>query len=287
MGSKTNSGSSQPLQWLGYGPLLLVVLVAVGPFLWLLATALKGPNENIFAYPPQLLPQQPSLDAFKTVWKEVPLLLYFGNSVVVTTLTIALNVGLSILAGYPLARMSFPGKGVLVVLVLLTMMIPFQVIMIPLYLLILNMGLTEANGWLAAWLGLALPFAVSGFGIFFMRQAFLSIPRDLDEAALLDGANAWQRLVHVLVPLVRPAVGVLAIFTLLAAWGEFLWPSIVLSQDQFFTLPVGLVQLQGQFSSNWRLIAAGTVLAMLPAVVVFVVLQRVFLQSALEGAIKG
>jgi putative chitobiose transport system permease protein len=168
------------------------------------------------------------------------------------------------------------------------MLIPFQVVMLPLFLLVMRLGLTHESGWLAGWLGLALPFAISGFGIFFVREALKTLPPDMMEAAVLDGANAVQRLVYVVVPLLKPTLATLAIFTLLASWGEFLWPSIVLSHQEQFTLPLGLVQLQGQFGSDWRLIAAGTLLSMVPVLVLFVLLQHWFLQSnATDAGVKG
>ncbi len=177
-------------------------------------------------------------------------------------------------------------------------MIPFQVIMIPLYLMMLKIGLSDYTSLaelfnlpglppLNVWLGLAIPFAVSGFGIFFMRQALVGLPRDLEESAILDGCNSFQVLWRVLVPLVRPNLATLAIFTFMASWGEFLWPGILLSEEHHFTLPVGLVYLQGAFSANWRLVAAGTILSMVPILGFFVVLQRYFVTGSLSGSVKG
>ena len=282
-----NSSSSSLKRLFHYLSVIALVAAAVGPFLWLAMTALKGPEENIFAYPPQWLPQSPTLAHFKEVLEKIPFLSYLLNSLGAALVTIILNLVISVLGAYPLARFRFPGRKLIFYLVLATMMIPFQVLMIPLYLKALAYGLTESNGPLATWIGLSLPFAVSGFGIFFVRQAFLTLPNDLDEAAALDGASPWQCLWFVLIPLIKPTLATLAIFTLMASWGEFLWPSILLSNEMSFTLPVGLVQLQGQFSANWRLIAAGTLMAMLPAMLFFLVMQRYFLKGSLGGAVKG
>jgi putative chitobiose transport system permease protein len=270
-----------------YTVLVLLTLVAIGPFLWLLSTALKGSGENIFAYPPRFIPQQPTLNNFVAVWQKVPMLQFFINSTVVTLLTIFLNLSLSVLAAYPLARMRFRGQGVLFFGILATMMIPFQVLMIPLYLICLKLNLTDSAGLINGWLGLVLPFAVSGFGIFFVRQALVTLPRELEESAVLDGCNSWQILWHVLLPLIRPTLATLAVFGFMAAWGEFLWPSIILSEPTHFTLPLGLVQLQSAFSSDWRLIAAGTLLSMIPVLVFFFALQRYFIAGALSGSVKG
>jgi putative chitobiose transport system permease protein len=183
--------------------------------------------------------------------------------------------------------MQFKGKRWWLLGVLATMMIPFQVIMIPLYLLLLQLHLTGTDGLIQSWFGRALPLAISGFGIFFVRQALLSIPRALEESAILDGCDSWQVLWHVMVPLIRPTLATLAVFTFMASWGEFLWASIMLSTPETFTLPVGLVQLQGIFSADWRLIAAGTVMSMIPIMVLFFSLQRYFVRGAMMGSVKG
>ncbi|MDX2084665.1 MAG: carbohydrate ABC transporter permease [Candidatus Melainabacteria bacterium] len=271
---------------LRYGLLLLLTLAAIGPFAWLLSTALKSSGENIFAYPPRWLPEQPTLQNFVKVWQSLPMDRYFFNSLGVGFLTVALNLGFSVLAAYPLARLRFKGQRLALFLVLATMMVPFQVIMIPLYLLLLQLQLTEGHGLLASWLGLALPFAVSGFGIFFVRQALLSLPTALDEAARLDGCNGLQTLWYVLLPPIRPTLATLAVFTFMASWGEFLWPSILISRPENMTLPVGLVQLQGLFSADWRLVAAGTIVSIVPVLVFFIALQRYFVQGVLSGASK-
>jgi putative chitobiose transport system permease protein len=277
----------RPNLMLRYGLLVLLAVSSVGPFGWLVATALKGAGENIFAYPPQLWPQQPSLEAFTTAWHKVPFGLYFLNSLAVAAIAVVLNLVLSTLAAYPLARMTFKGQKAVFTLILLTLMIPFQAMLIPLYLMTLHLGLGEGGNVWALWLGLAIPVGVSGFGMFFMRQAMIPLPKALEESAVLDGANSLQVLWHVLVPLVRPSLVTLGILTLLASWGDFLWPSLLTANPQHFTLPVGLVELQGAFSTNWRLIAAGTVLSMLPVLVFFVVLQRYFIGTDLASGVKG
>ncbi len=272
---------------LQYMLLSLLVLLSIFPFLWLLSTALKSPSENIFAYPPQFIPAQPTLQNFISVWQKVPMLWFFINSIVVTLLTIVFNITLSVMAAYPLARMQFKGQNAIFFSILATMMIPFQVLMIPLYLICLKLNLTDAAGLVNGWLGLVLPFAVSGFGIFFVRQALVTLPRELEESAVLDGCNSLQILWHVLLPLIRPTLATLAVFAFMATWGEFLWPSIILSEPSHFTLPVGLVQLQSAFSADWKLIAAGTLLSMVPMLVFFFALQKYFVSGATSGAVKG
>jgi len=273
----------------GFLGLLGAMLLSLGPFLWLLSTSFKGAGDDLFTVPVQWWPSHLTLANYVAVWQKIPFLSYFLNSLVVTSFTVVLNLTLSTLAAYALTCFDFWSRRAWLMLILLTMLIPFQVVMLPLFLLVMRLGLTyETGGWLAGNLGLALPFAVSGFGIFFVREAMKSLPPDMLEASVLDGANALQRLWYVVIPLIKPTLATLAIFTLLASWGEFLWPSIVLNRQEQFTLPLGLVQLQGQFGSDWRLIAAGTLLSMVPVLLVFVVLQRLFLQSnATDAGVKG
>jgi putative chitobiose transport system permease protein len=201
--------------------------------------------------------------------------------------TVLLNLILSALAGYPLARMEFKGRKIAFFAVLATIMVPFQAIMLPVYLITLKLNLVDSAGAAAGFLGLILPFGVSAFGIFLMRQAFLGIPREMEEAAIIDGCNAFEVFWRVLLPMVKPTLAVLAIFTFIGSWGEFLWPSIVLTKESMYTLPVGVNNLQGTFSSNWRFIAAGSVLATIPILIFFLSLQRYFISGENEGAVKG
>lgn len=270
-----------------YAMLVLLAIIAIGPFLWLLSTALKSSSENIFQYPPDFWPDAPTLGNFAEVWKAVPMGAYFFNSLVVTGLAVVLNLVFSVLAAYPLARFEFKGKNSIFLVILATMMIPFQVIMIPLYLMVLRLNLVDTASTLGAYIGMVIPFVVGGFGIFFVRQAMVTVPKALEESAVMDGCNSVQVLTQVVLPLIKPTLATLAVFTFMANWGEFLWPSIVLSKPEMYTLPVGLVHLQGAFSANWRLIAAGTILATIPVVVFFVLLQRYFVSGTLAGSIKG
>ncbi|MDH4379949.1 MAG: carbohydrate ABC transporter permease [Vampirovibrionales bacterium] len=286
---------TKTLRWTLIGALAVASLL---PFGWLVLTSLQPSDANIFD-PTSALAllqghTQPTLEHYTAVWQNLPMAAYLFNSVGSTLVAIGLNLILSLMAAYPLARGTFKGKGAMMALVLATMFIPFQVIMIPLLLQANALGLTDASGgseawWtpLKLWLGLAIPFAISGFGIFFLRQALMALPRELDDAACLDGCTPWQTLWFVLTPLLRPSLATLAIFTLMASWGEFLWPSLTLVYDNHLTLPVGLVYLQGAFSNNWRLIAAGTVMSMIPSLLVFLLLQRQFMAGMTSGAVKG
>lgn len=267
--------------------LIFVSLLSIFPFLWLISTSFKGNAENIFAYPPQLWPQNFTFDNYIGVCKRVNFFAYFINSMIVAGLTVALNLILSAMAAYPLARMQFKGKKTAFFAVLATIMVPFQAIMLPVYLITLKLNLVDSVNNLMGYLGLVMPFAVSAFGIFLMRQAFLTIPKEMEEAAIVDGCNVLQVFFKVLMPMVKPSLAVLAIFTFIGSWGEFLWPSIVLTKESMYTLPVGVNNLQGMFSSNWRFIAAGSILATIPIVIFFLAMQKYFISGENEGAIKG
>jgi putative chitobiose transport system permease protein len=269
-----------------YAVLLLLAIISIGPFVWLVSTAFKSQGENIFSYPPQLIPTSPTFENFTGVWEQLPFLNYIIISLFVAFFIVILNLILSSLAAYPLARMNFRGKTIAFYAVLATIMVPFQVIMVPVYLMVLKLNLVDSNSNVAGYAGLILPFAVSAFGIFFMRQAFLAIPKELEEAAIIDGCSVFDVWLRIFIPLVKPALATLAIFTFAGAWSEFLWPSIVLSRQEMYTLPVGLNHLQGIFSANWRYIAAGAVISIIPILVFFISLQRYFTGGTMQGAVK-
>ncbi|MUV39016.1 L-arabinose transport system permease protein AraQ [Lentibacillus sp. JNUCC-1] len=230
---------------------------------------------------PKLLPEEPTLMNFVKVMDTFPFWRYLFNSVVVAFLTVFLNVLFCSLAAYPLARMKFKGRNTIFILVLTTMMIPFQLLMIPVYIISLNLGLQNT------YLGMVLPHVTTAFGVFLMRQAFITVPNELDESARMDGANSFQIWYRILMPLVKPSMVTLMIFTFVSAWGDFLWPLIIVNDQDMFTLPLGLNMLQGTFTSDWRLIAAGAIISMIPIIVFFLFLQKFFIKGAMSGAIKG
>lgn len=233
------------------------------------------------------MPQDFTFANYVGVWKRVNFVAYFVNSMIVAGATVVLNLLLSALAAYPLARMQFWGKKTAFFAVLATIMVPFQAIMLPVYLITLKLHLVDSVNNLMGYIGLVMPFAVSAFGIFLMRQAFLTIPKEMEEAAVVDGCNAFEVFFKVLLPMVKPSLAVLAIFTFIGSWGEFLWPSIVLTKESMYTLPVGVNNLQGMFSSNWRFIAAGSILATIPIIIFFLAMQKYFISGETEGAVKG
>ncbi|MCA2997906.1 MAG: carbohydrate ABC transporter permease [Rhodocyclaceae bacterium] len=277
---KPNLQSVLPLL-LRYLAILIVLLFTVGPFLWLLSTSLKSADENIFAYPPVLIPQSPTLDNFFRVIDSQPFFTYLSNSALVAALAVALNLLLASLAAYPLARIPFKGRSVLFIVLLSSMMIPFQLLMIPVYELAISLGLQNT------YLGLVLPHACTAFGIFFMRQAFLSVPVAIEEAAIMDGVSRLRIWWFVMLPLVKPSLATLAVFSFIAVWGDFLWPLIIIDQPALFTLPLGVNRLASTFSLDWRLVAAGAVFSIVPILLFFTFTQRFFIEGAMKGAVKG
>lgn len=266
---------------LRYLAILIVLLFTVGPFLWLLSTSLKSADENIFAYPPVFIPQSPTLDNFFRVIDSQPFFTYLKNSALVAVLSVALNLLLASLAAYPLARIPFKGRSVLFIVLLSSMMIPFQLLMIPVYELAVSLGLQNT------YLGLVLPHACTAFGIFFMRQAFLSIPAAIEEAAIMDGVSRLRIWWFVMLPLIKPSLATLAVFSFIAVWGDFLWPLIIIDQPSLFTLPLGVNRLASTFSLDWRLVAAGAVFSIVPILLFFTFTQRFFIEGAMKGAVKG
>ena len=263
------------------GLLLLVALLVLVPLLWLLSTSLKGPAEDIFSSPPALWPHQPSLQAYATLFSQNPMGQYLLNSSVVSLFSVVANLLFCSLAAYPLARMQFRGRGLVLAVVVATILIPFQVVMIPLYLLMVQLGLRNTL------LALILPNAATAFGIFLLRQSFLAVPKELEEAARMDGCSPLGEWWNVLVPAARPDLITLGMFVFIGTWSDFLWPLVILDDPKLYTLPLGLQQLASSFSLDWRLVAAGAVVSIVPVLVLFVFLQRFILPSASGDAVKG
>jgi putative chitobiose transport system permease protein len=261
--------------------LLLLALLLLLPLLWLLSTSLKGPGENIFTSPPALLPASPSLAAYRQLFLEQPMARYLFNSTIVSGLAVLANLLFCSLAAYPLARLRFAGRGLVLALVVATILIPFQVVMIPLYLLMVQAGLRNS-----LW-ALILPQAATAFGIFLLRQSFLGVPVELEEAARIDGCTPLGEWWNVMIPAARADLITLAMFVFIGTWSDFLWPLIILDDPSLFTLPLGLQQLSSSFSLDWRLVAAGSVVSILPVVLLFVLLQRYILPNASGDAVKG
>jgi putative chitobiose transport system permease protein len=265
-----------------YGGLSAIAGAMLFPLLWLLSTALKSAEENVFQSPPQLLPTNPSLDSFINVWQSNDFGRYLFNSSVVAMLSVVLNLIFCALAAYPLARLEFKGRELIFAIIVATIMIPFQIVMIPLYILALQLGLVNS------YLGVILPNLASAFGIFLLRQAFQSVPKELEEAARMDGCSELGIWWSVMLPAIRPALVTLSIFVFIGAWSDFLWPLIVLQDDTYYTLPLGVAKLaEGAFGLNWRLIAAGSVISIAPVLVLFLFVQQYIVPTSVGSGVKG
>ena len=261
--------------------LILLALMVLLPLFWLVSTSLKGPAEDIFSSPPALLPAQPSLKAYWTLFKENPLTTYLINSAVVSVMAVVANLLFCSLAAYPLARLHFAGRGFVLALVVATILIPFQVVMIPLYLLMVQLGLRNTL------MALVIPQAATAFGLYLLRQSFLGVPVELEEAARIDGCSKLGEWWNVMIPAAKADLITLAMFVFIGTWSDFLWPLVILDDPGLFTLPLGLQQLASSFSLDWRIVAAGSVVSILPVLVMFVLLQRFILPNASGDAVKG
>lgn len=263
---------------------LLLIAIALGmvfPFLWIFLTALKGPTDAIFSVPPQIFPYSPTLNNFKSVIEQLPVGNFFLNSIFVGAVTTVCNVLITSLAAYPLAKMKFAGREVIFYLLLATLVVPVQLTYIPSF--VLAVKFFHYYDQLQA---LIFPSLSSAFNIFLLRQAFKSVPNDLIDAAKIDGANDLRTWWDVLLPVIRPSLATVAIFTFVNSWNDFLWPSLMMHTRDLMTLPVGLAALQGMFSSDMRSIAAGVTMTVIPILIFFILLQKYFVRG-LTGAVKG
>lgn len=263
--------------------LLLVAVLAlmIGPFLWQLSTALKGPHENIFSSPPKFLPSDPTVHNFERVADTIPVWDYALNSLKVAAANVVTNCVGAALAGYALARLRYRGRKAATIVFILAMLVPVEGIIIAQFTTMRELGLNNTL------IGVLLPGCVSALNVLLMRNAFLNVPYEIEEAAFVDGANVWQRFLRIALPAVKGTLAVVAIFAFMGAWDDFLWPLIVLSDPDRFTLTIGLNYLHGTFANDERLVAAGTVIAVLPLIILFACLQRYFFRGVGEGAVKG
>jgi putative chitobiose transport system permease protein len=280
--TKTQRTNRRVMHALGWYVLLgLASVITVLPFFWLLTTALKGPNDAVFSLPPQIFPAEPTLNNFVRVWEQLAIWRFFLNSLFVAIFTVVLNLIVSSLAAYPLAKMEFRGREVIFYLLLATLIVPLELTYIPSYILAVRVFRYDDTLW-----SLIFPSVFSAFNIFLLRQAYKSVPNDLIDAARIDGANELRIWAQVLVPTVRPALATAAVFTAVTSWNALLWPSLMLRSREMYTLPIGLNTLRGMFSADFRLIAAGAIMVIIPILIAFVFAQRYFV-SGLSGAVKG
>ncbi|MEV7578886.1 carbohydrate ABC transporter permease [Streptomyces erythrochromogenes] len=261
-----------------YGTLLLMLVVMLGPIVWQFLTSIRGRTENVYD---GVLPTRPTLDNYVRVAESFPLLQYVGNTLVVAVLAITSNMLFAAMGGYALSRAGWKGREVVFTVLVATLMFPFESVMISMFLTVREMGLVDTL------IGVWLPGAVSVLNVMIMRAAFLAVPREVEEAAVLDGAGEWTRFTRVFVPSARGALAVVCITSFMGAWDDFLWPLLVLTDSDHYTLQLGLKTLAGATTVNdQRLIAAGAMAALLPMMLLFFALQRFFFKGVGEGAVK-
>lgn len=266
------------LAWL---TLIVTVVISLWPMYWLFVTALTPTRETI-KVPPDLIPINGSLENFQRLFSQARNYWRWGlNSLIVALSVTLFHIFFDTLSGYAFAKKQFPGKNIMFWVILSTLMIPAHVTLVPLYVVTRQLGLIDS-----LW-ALILPGTADVFGIFLMRQYIQTLPSELEEAARIDGSSEPGVFWHVILPLSKPALGALAIFTFVRVWNSFLWPLIVLQKSVNYTLPVGVNSLQGEFSTDYGLIFAGAALAALPMIVFFLVFQRYFLEGVRMGALKG
>ena len=262
------------------GLLLGASALALFPLLWMLAVSFMAPGEAS-AYPPPLVPAHPSFANYRELFAHAGMGRYLANSVLLAIAATLLSLVFNVTAGYAFAKLRFTGRDRLFKLMLGALVIPGQVAMVPLFLLLKHLGLVNSYG------GVIVPALASIFGIFLVRQYALSIPDDLLEAARIDGAGEWRIFASVVVPLLKPIIVTLAVFTLLGTWNDFMWPLIVLTDSELYTLPVALASLAREHVQDNELMMAGSVLTTMPVLAVFLVLQRYYLQGLTMGSVKG
>lgn len=262
----------------------LILIAGIGitvfPFLWMIFTSFKTKGESM-AIPPTILPQKLVTDSYYSVVTALPFGKIYMNTIFSTLVTVGGQVIICTLAAYSFARIKFPGRDALFLLVLSILMVPGQIFLVPQYLIIQKMGLLDTL------FALFLPNLFSAFGTFMMRQFFLSLPDELEEAAILDGCGRFQILVKIMVPLIKPGIVALVIFTAKFAWNDFMWPMIVNTTTSKMTLAPALSTLQGQYINDYPAQMAGSVLAVIPMVILFFIFQKQFIEGVAHTGVKG
>ncbi|MDO5060799.1 MAG: carbohydrate ABC transporter permease [Actinomycetaceae bacterium] len=261
--------------------LIFVMLITVGPFVWQLSTSLKGPMEDIYMFPPNLIPAEPTLENYAEVTRTIPVVSYAWHSLLVALATVTTNVVFATAAGYALAQMRFRGKAILMTLILSTLLLPGEVTLTSQYLTVKSMGLANTL------VGVFLPGAITAINVLLMTTAAVAVPQSILDAAAIDGASVMQRIRHILWPNVKGMASVVALMSFIQAWDDFLWPLVVLSDPEKYTLTVGMEYLKSTMSNNPRVVAAGTMIALLPIILLFISTQKQFFRGVEAGGVKG
>ena len=260
-----------------YAFFIIGSIVMIFPFVWMFLTSFKTVEESMMI-PPTILPESWRLDSFKKALDSLPFLALYKNTFLLIFWRVVCAVAFSSMAGYAFAKLNFPGKNILFSIVLIQMMLPSQIFITPQYQMLARLGLTNTV------FALVFPGLVSAFGTFFLRQAYLAIPNEVAEAAYLDGCNQWQTFTMIMAPLTKASMAALAVFTAVFAYGDLMWPLIVNTDLNMMTLSSGLATLRGQFSTDFPTLMAGSLLAMIPMVILYLIFQKQFIEGvAMSG----
>ncbi|MGJ8453946.1 carbohydrate ABC transporter permease [Pseudothermotoga sp. U03pept] len=268
------------INWILFCAMIVVAFFMLVPFFWMFSTSLKTVGE-VFEYPPRWIPSTPQWENYRKVWTVVPFGRYMLNSLIVSTFITFLHLIVASLSAYAFARLNFPGRDRLFLLYIATLMIPGQVTMIP------NFILVKIFGWTDTYIGLILPNVFTAFGVFLLRQFFMTIPKDYEDAARIDGASRFYVYSRIIIPLSIPAVSTLAIFTFVFQWNNLLWPLVVVSKDYMKTITIGLASFQGMYGTSWNLLMAAAVMGVVPSVIAFIVGQKYLIKGITLTGLKG
>ncbi len=267
-------------EWSFFALLCLSLVFTLFPFIWMLSTSFKSPGE-IFSQTPTFIPVQATFDNYRNLLQSAALGRSFLNSLVFAIGMTILSVLCNAMAAYGFAKLSFPGREKIFALLLLTMIVPGQVTMMPVFLILKTLG------FLNSFVGLIIPGIASVFGIYMLRQFMQAIPEEILEAARIDGCSEYRIFFSIMLPLCRPVLATLAIFSFIGAWNEFFWPLVIMLRDDMQTLPVALANLNGQFNTDWGLLMAGSVLVVVPVILVFLLAQKHYIKGIAAGGVKG
>jgi multiple sugar transport system permease protein len=268
------------LNWSLFCLMVIVAFIMLVPFFWMFSTSLKSLGE-VFEYPPKWIPSQPRWENYARVWSVVPFGRYLLNSVIVSGSITLLHLLVASLSAFAFARLKFPGRDKLFLLYLATLMVPGQVTMIPNFILIKLLRLTDT------YTGLILPNVFTAFGVFLLRQFFMTIPKDYEDAARIDGASRFYIYSRIILPLSVPALSTLAVFTFVFQWNNLLWPLVVVSKDSMKTITIGLASFQGMYGTTWNLLMAAAVMGILPSIVAFLIGQRFLIKGITLTGLKA
>lgn len=260
--------------------LLPATLLLAAPLLWMVMASFMS-SEQLYRFPPMLIPDSLHLDGYRFLFENVEIGTWFRNSLIVSTVCVVANVVFCSMAGYAFARMRFRGSKVMLTIMLATLVIPFQLTLIPTFIIFQKVGLIDTLG------ALIVPSLVTPFGVFLLRQFFLSLPPELEEAAYMDGCSRWKILWTIVLPLARPALSTVAVVTFLLTWNDVSWPAIAISSDANNTLPLGVASFRSRSEQNPSAIMAANVIATLPVLLAFLAAQKTFVRSIASGAVKG